>query len=159
MGGQHGAQLGPTGPKWAPCWPHETCYLGINVSGAWGTYRLIPQWQPCGTLFSTNNYYFVLLLLLSYSACIVRSTIWATLANTLRKGNRGLYTACKTGIIWFCLMRRVFKVSHCRVKAGGGWVVLWKLWFGNSPRYMACRYHYWFIRTVPCNISTFSMLH
>ena len=23
------AQLGPTGPRWAPCWPHETCYLGL----------------------------------------------------------------------------------------------------------------------------------
>ena len=21
--GQHGAHLGPTGPRWAPCWPHE----------------------------------------------------------------------------------------------------------------------------------------
>ena len=24
----HGAHLGPTGPSWAPCWPHELCYLG-----------------------------------------------------------------------------------------------------------------------------------
>ena len=28
--GQHGAHLGPTGPRWAPCWPHELCYLGIS---------------------------------------------------------------------------------------------------------------------------------
>ena len=27
--GQHGAHLGPTGPRWAPCWPHELCYLGL----------------------------------------------------------------------------------------------------------------------------------
>ena len=26
--GQHGAHLGPTGPRWAPRWPHELCYLG-----------------------------------------------------------------------------------------------------------------------------------
>ena len=26
--GHHGAHLGPTGPRWAPCWPHEPCYLG-----------------------------------------------------------------------------------------------------------------------------------
>ena len=26
--GQHGAHLGPTGPKWAPCWPHEPCCKG-----------------------------------------------------------------------------------------------------------------------------------
>ena len=25
---QHGAHTGPTGPRWAPCWPHEPCYLG-----------------------------------------------------------------------------------------------------------------------------------
>ena len=22
----HGAHLGPVGPRWAPCWPHEPCY-------------------------------------------------------------------------------------------------------------------------------------
>ena len=27
----HGAHLGPTGPRWAPCWPNESCYLGIYV--------------------------------------------------------------------------------------------------------------------------------
>ena len=26
--GQHGALLGPIGPRWAPCWLHELCYLG-----------------------------------------------------------------------------------------------------------------------------------
>ena len=27
--GQHGAHLGPRGPRWAPCWLHEPCYLGL----------------------------------------------------------------------------------------------------------------------------------
>ena len=26
--GQHGAHLGPVGPRWAPCRPHEPCYQG-----------------------------------------------------------------------------------------------------------------------------------
>ena len=26
--GQQGAHLGPVGPRWAPCCPHESCYLG-----------------------------------------------------------------------------------------------------------------------------------
>ena len=26
--GQHRAHLGLTGPRWAPCWPHDFCYLG-----------------------------------------------------------------------------------------------------------------------------------
>ena len=29
--GQHGAHLGPVGPKWAPCWPHEPHYQGCLV--------------------------------------------------------------------------------------------------------------------------------
>ena len=28
--GQHGDHLGPTRPRWAPCWPHELCYLGLQ---------------------------------------------------------------------------------------------------------------------------------
>ena len=30
--GQHGAHLGPVGPRWAPCWPHEPCYQGLLAS-------------------------------------------------------------------------------------------------------------------------------
>ena len=26
--GPYGAHLGPVGPRWAPCWPHEPCYQG-----------------------------------------------------------------------------------------------------------------------------------
>ena len=26
--GQHGTHLGPVGPRWAPCWPHGSCYHG-----------------------------------------------------------------------------------------------------------------------------------
>ena len=29
--GQHGAHLGPVGPSWAPCWPHEPCYQGLHT--------------------------------------------------------------------------------------------------------------------------------
>ena len=29
---QHGAHLGPTGPRWAPCWPHAPCYLRKLIS-------------------------------------------------------------------------------------------------------------------------------
>ena len=30
--GQHGAHLGPVGPRWAPCWPHEPCYQYICMT-------------------------------------------------------------------------------------------------------------------------------
>ena len=29
------ANLGPTGPRWAPCWPHELCYLCMLPQGVW----------------------------------------------------------------------------------------------------------------------------
>ena len=29
--GQQGAHLGPTGPRCAPCWPHELCYPGRYI--------------------------------------------------------------------------------------------------------------------------------
>ena len=29
--GQHGAHLGPVGPRCAPCWPHELCYLRLHL--------------------------------------------------------------------------------------------------------------------------------
>ena len=28
--GHHGAPLGPTGSRWAPCWPDEPCHLGFS---------------------------------------------------------------------------------------------------------------------------------
>ena len=31
--GQHGAHLGPVGPRWAPCWPHGPCYQGYDKYG------------------------------------------------------------------------------------------------------------------------------
>ena len=31
-GGQHGAHLGPVGPRWTPCWPQELWYQGyLNI--------------------------------------------------------------------------------------------------------------------------------
>ena len=28
---------GPTGPRWAPCWPHELCYLGVESVTFWAS--------------------------------------------------------------------------------------------------------------------------
>ena len=43
--GQHGAHLGPVGPRWAPCWPHEPCYQGMYAF-IWPKKRLTPLWKP-----------------------------------------------------------------------------------------------------------------
>ena len=29
--GLHGFHLGPVGPRWAPCWPHDNCYQRNDV--------------------------------------------------------------------------------------------------------------------------------
>ena len=46
--GQHGAHLGPTGPRLAPCWPHELCYLGWRA----------PKVSLRGILFSRVKRYY-----------------------------------------------------------------------------------------------------
>ena len=39
--GQYGAHLGLTGPRWAPCWPHELFYLGfISWYGCFKKYAI-----------------------------------------------------------------------------------------------------------------------
>ena len=45
--GQHGAHLGPKGPSWAACWPHEPCYLGyhsVNFANLTGSLKTISNW-------------------------------------------------------------------------------------------------------------------
>ena len=43
--GQHGARLGPTGTRWAPCWPHELCYLRCPVWGIYNQIGNVGLWQ------------------------------------------------------------------------------------------------------------------
>ena len=41
---QHGAHLGPTVPRWGPCWPHELCYPRRHqISESGGLYNY--GWQ------------------------------------------------------------------------------------------------------------------
>ena len=44
--GQHGAHLGPGGPRWAPCWPNEPCYQGAFIASCNGinVAVLLPTW-------------------------------------------------------------------------------------------------------------------
>ena len=42
----HGANMGPTGSRWVPCWPHEPCYLGwTSPKGNWDSLHV-----RCGLL-------------------------------------------------------------------------------------------------------------
>ena len=40
--GQHGALLGPGSPRWAPRWPHESCYQGLY---GWCFCGVASYWQ------------------------------------------------------------------------------------------------------------------
>ena len=66
--GQHGAHLGPVGPRWAPCWPHKPCYQECLVSklyciypptfiswGPWNGSVSIRQ-TPLGQLYCSDNF-------------------------------------------------------------------------------------------------------
>ena len=45
-GANMGHHLGPAGPRWAQCWPHELCYLGKHI-GNKSAFRLI-WYNSCG---------------------------------------------------------------------------------------------------------------
>ena len=53
---QHGSHLGPVGPRWAPCCPHEPCYQGGLVTipsmtaSNFDVFMLALQWSTVGLL-------------------------------------------------------------------------------------------------------------
>ena len=49
--GQHGANMGPTAPRWAPCWPHELCYLGKCGAGI----HVLVLVAPCKLFAQTSQ--------------------------------------------------------------------------------------------------------
>ena len=52
----HGAHLGPVGPRWAPCWPHELWYQGYLVY-PWA--RVRNNYQPSYNI----NYYYIIVVI------------------------------------------------------------------------------------------------
>ena len=46
----HGANMGPTGPRWVPCWSHEPCYLASFPNFHWSDWTSIPVYQYCSGL-------------------------------------------------------------------------------------------------------------
>ena len=62
-GANMGAHLGPTGPSWSPCWPHELSYLGCCV----GVQLTEFSWAVKG--FQEIFIYSQINLLIGYSEC------------------------------------------------------------------------------------------
>ena len=56
--GQHGAHLGPTGPRWAPSWPHEHCYLGIDSGNGLCTIGAKSSPEPMLICYQLHSHYF-----------------------------------------------------------------------------------------------------
>ena len=68
--GQHGAHLGPVGPRWALCWPHEPCYQGY--------YAMI---SPCWTMINEyisdiSTFAMALFILLTQNCLCVWIYLW-----------------------------------------------------------------------------------
>ena len=63
--GQHGAHLGPVGPRCAPCWPHEPCYQGpflpcfVCTISIISIINTVPKkgWRLSHTLHVVNDYW------------------------------------------------------------------------------------------------------
>ena len=60
--GQHGAHLGPTGPRWASCWPHEICCLGLFVVYGACFNHLLPVWWSTFSFIFLNGSWCVCLI-------------------------------------------------------------------------------------------------
>ena len=52
-GANRGAHLGPVGPKWAPCWPHEPCYQGNFDTHAY--MRVRSRYQGQGQVITSHS--------------------------------------------------------------------------------------------------------
>ena len=92
--GQHGAHLGPTGPRWAPCWPHEFCYLGPYLSNTVATTHAIYQAicgdftrmpemlggrrSMCGTITATSWFIIIILTIMNMLQSVALVNITAT---------------------------------------------------------------------------------
>ena len=61
--GQHGAHLGPVGPRWTPCWPHRPCFQGLYglwLTGwcwEWAIIRVNLLWWPNGQTLQYRSKY------------------------------------------------------------------------------------------------------
>ena len=71
--GQHGAHLCPVGPRWAPCWPHETCCQGRCFSGAvawspsaYGRLSKFSSWMGGGVKYPVPGLYPARLISLNF---------------------------------------------------------------------------------------------
>ena len=74
--GQHGAHLGPTRPRWAPCWPHELCYLGwfCMCVHTWSSKRCIVVQVDTFKQFILFNDILVDDLAIQIAFCIAQTT-------------------------------------------------------------------------------------
>ena len=69
--GQHGSHLGPVGPRWAPCWPHDPCYQGSQALLRW---PLVPALFDCCYGIS-KLLYLLLFLRCNYSPMYITSAV------------------------------------------------------------------------------------
>ena len=74
----HGAHLGPTGPRWAPCWPHDLCYLGHALTYHTQNHGIVQQ-KTTYMEYQENQFCWFLKV---YLQCMFHASHW-DLWNTL----------------------------------------------------------------------------
>ena len=120
---------GPTGPTWAPCWPHETCYLGcspclgtsrdnvVNASSQWETTLQcnVSHWLGAYIKWSLNTQLWFLCEILTID--FILSMVEGCALRMLRAG----YIICCTSL-QCCKQNRVISGgSMTELHYRGGW--------------------------------------
>ena len=85
----HGAHLGPAGPRWARCWPHELCYLGNSFPNDAFTAVTHTQWSSWEWLWGWRD--IRKLVVNTYENC------WELL-NTAYICTKGIFSTMRGGI-------------------------------------------------------------
>ena len=64
------AHLGPTGPRWAPCWPHELCHLGTATCIVYQNTRHVNTIEIMQLVVVLVHILSMLLYVLKYVMCL-----------------------------------------------------------------------------------------
>ena len=104
--------LGPTGPRWAPCWLHESCYLGYLISPAAWEYvtredkngKSPQQWATQIYLRKTKYY--------SMDILLTNIKFWFTDAVLIWWSNKRRKNGIWDGLFTFYLMLSTIRIRN-----------------------------------------------
>ena len=107
--GQQGAHLGPAGPRWAPCWPHEPCYLGCKSN--------LQQWRSASEIFPKSLHWYYIHWVAATHFPQNTHKVYHIYIQHVRKGR---YVACFVSsepqllYLFLSCRRYMTKFDHCK---------------------------------------------